>query len=301
MPADADPAHRHVVRLGTVDAFSVDDPTLPRADPLTDAPITEIAWGAEDALPFPLCVSSVTDEAHGAVFVDGVSVARGNMVLADHGHTLPADETFDAVPAPRLYYPPDRDASRCGASVPIEIPPRFRPLLAAAPLTFAGTVLKTTEIGGVKTTERLPFDPGASAAAAMQWRIDDALPAIALTGTLGTAVQDWGPRRDLLASEADDPHFVVEVEHDGSARLRFGDDASGRRPETATVFAARYRIGNGRAGNVGAGTIAHAVTIEPNVLAVRNPLAAGGRRGPGGRTQSCGGARRKRSAGRSAR
>lgn len=39
---------------------------------------------------------------------------------------------------------------------------------------------------------------------------------------------------------------------------------------------ARYRIGSGRAGNVGAGTIAHAVTIEPNVLAVRNPLAARG-------------------------
>jgi hypothetical protein len=275
-PGDADPSHRHVVRLTDVQAFSPDDPTAPRIDPLTDEPITEIAWSAEDALPFPLCVSAVTDEAHGEDFIDGVSVARGNMVLADHGYTLPDDEALGTVPAPTLYLAPDRDASRCGARDPIAIPPRFRPALAAAPLTFAGTVTRTVTTGGATLTERVPFDDRAPAAAAMQWRVEDALPAITLQGTLGPATQDWGPRRDLLASEADDPHFVVEVEHDGTTRLRFGDDSRGRRPETGTEFAARYRIGNGRAGNVGAGTVAHAVTIEPNALGVRNPLAAQG-------------------------
>lgn len=41
-------------------------------------------------------------------------------------------------------------------------------------------------------------------------------------------------------------------------------------------FDARYRVGNGRAGNVGASAIAHVVNIDPDILAVRNPLPAQG-------------------------
>jgi hypothetical protein len=273
---DADPTHRHVVRLVTVSAFSPDEAGAPLTDPLDDTPITEIAWAVEDALPFALCISAVTDEAHGEVFLEHVSIARGNMVLADHGFTVPEPESLGTVPPARLYYPPNRDANRCDARLPIEIPPRFGPLLSNGPLTFAGTVLVTTEAGGVRSTERLPFDPAAPAVEATRWRVEDALPAIALTGALDTAVQDWAPRRDLLQSDADDPHFVVEVEHDGSTRLRFGDNARGRRPEPGTDFVARYRIGNGRAGNVGADTVAHVVTPDADVVGVRNPLPASG-------------------------
>jgi hypothetical protein len=69
--ADADPAHRWAVRLTTV---------TPGTDSLTATPVVDIAWGADDALPFPLCIS--------AAGVDGnVGVARGNIVLADHGLT----------------------------------------------------------------------------------------------------------------------------------------------------------------------------------------------------------------------
>jgi uncharacterized phage protein gp47/JayE len=273
---DADPTHRHVVRLVTVRAFSPDDPTAPLTDPLDDTPITEISWAAEDAAPFPLCVSAVTDEAHGEQFIEPVSVARGNMLLADHGFTLPAPEALGTVPPARLVYAPDRDLSRCGVRAPVEIPPRFGPPLAQGPLTFAGTVRVTTTSGGVTASERVAFDPAAPAQQAVQWRIEDALPAIALTGRLGAVAQDWVPRRDLLTSAADDPHFVVEVEHDGSTRLRFGDDERGRRPESGTAVEARYRVGNGRAGNVGADTIAHVVTVDSDVVRVRNPLPAAG-------------------------
>jgi hypothetical protein len=275
-PGDADPTHRHVVRLTEVSAFSPDAPGTPLTDPLDDTPITEIAWGAEDALPFPVCVSAVTDEAHGEAFIENVSVARGNMVLADHGFTLPGAEPLGEVPPAKLYYPPDRDLGRCGPNPPIEIPPRFRPALASGPLTFAGTVLVITTAGGVSSTERLAFDPTAPASRATQWCVEDALPAIALTGTLGADVQDWTPRRDLLQSEDGDPHFVVEVEHDGSTRVRFGDDERGRRPESGTAFEARYRVGNGRAGNVGADTLAHVVTVDSDVVRVGNPLPATG-------------------------
>jgi len=273
---DADPAHRHVVRLTSVQTTSHDDASAPLTDPLTGDEITEIGWAAEDALPFPLCISSVTDQVHGDSFLDDVSVARGNMVLADHGYTLPGDENLGAVPQARLAYPPDRDRNRCTGAEPVDLPLRFRPRLAEAPLTFAGTVIKTTLVAGSATSQRLAFDPEAAAAAAMAWRMEDTLPQITLDSMLGTVGQPWQARRDLLNSEPDAPEFVVEVEHDGSARLRFGDDVHGRRPESGMNFTARYRIGNGRAGNVGAEAIAHVVQADARVLGVRNPLPAVG-------------------------
>lgn len=264
--ADANPAHRHVVRLA-------EDPVAD-TDPLTGEAITGIAWFPEDALPFPLCISSDAGDDIGTL--DNVSVARGNMVLADHGLTLAADEDLGTVPPSRLSYPPDRDASRCTPSVAQQIPPRFAPALAQAPLTFAGTVLKTSETTGLRTSERLAFDPQAPAAAATVWRMEDTLPQIALESTLGTVAQTWSPRRNLLNSDNDAPEFVVEVEHDGSTRLRFGDDTHGRRPETGTLFSARYRVGNGRSGNIGAEAMAHVIHLDPAVTGVRNPLPAVG-------------------------
>jgi predicted phage baseplate assembly protein len=69
---------------------------------------------------------------------------------------------------------------------------------------------------------------------------------------------------------------VVEVEHDGNATLRFGDGRHGRRPDAGTAFTATYRVGNGRAGNVGSGAIAHVATLDGAVLAVTNLLPAQG-------------------------
>ena len=273
---DADPAHRHVVRLTSVQFNLPDDPAQPLTDPLTGDAITEIVWAAEDGLPFPLCISSVTDSDHDESYLANVSVARGNMVLADHGYTLPTDESLGDVPPARLAYPTDRDGSRCDGAAPMAIPPRFNPGLAQSPLTFAGTVLKQVSLAGVTTNQRLAFDPSAPAASAMVWRMQDTLPEIVLESTLGVLTEPWQPKRDLLNSDADAREFVVEVEHDGSARLRFGNDTHGRRPETGMAFSARYRVGNGRAGNVGAGAIAHVVNIDPDILAVRNPLPAQG-------------------------
>lgn len=275
-PGDADPAHRHVVRLTGVQFNSPDDPAQPLTDPLTGEAITEIAWAAEDGLPFPLCISSVTDNDHEERYLANISVARGNMVLADHGYSLPEEELLGEVPPPRLAYPSGRDGSRCNGDEPLAIPPRFNPALAQGPLTFAGTVLKTVDTAGVSTSQRLSFDPSAPAASTMVWRMEDTLPEIVLESTLGSVSEPWQPKRDLLNSDADAREFVVEVEHGGSARLRFGNDTHGRRPETAMAFAARYRVGNGRAGNVGAGAVAHVVNIDPDILSVRNPLPAQG-------------------------
>ena len=72
---DADPSHRQAVRLTKVD-FCI--------DPVTETRIVEIEWRAEDALSFPLCISSVGPEGVCA-YSDRISVARGNVVVVDHG------------------------------------------------------------------------------------------------------------------------------------------------------------------------------------------------------------------------
>jgi hypothetical protein len=264
-PGDADPKHRHVVRLTKV--TPTEDPLggrfeeQPSDDPVD---ITEIEWHPEDALPFPLCVSATTDEKHGEAYVADVSVARGNVVLADHGLSV-EDESLGAVPdedpTPRI-----RNDGRQGKDEPEPIFPRFRPLLDKGPLTQAAPY-----------AEKRPANGGGSAfmsaASATRWDLRDVLPEVRLQDSEDAG---WLPARDLLASEPADRRFVAEVEADGRSYLRFGDDRFGLRPARETAFTARYRVGNGVRGNVGADAIAYVVTEDDDVVAAYNPLPAQG-------------------------
>ncbi|MGH2689514.1 MAG: baseplate J/gp47 family protein, partial [Actinomycetota bacterium] len=277
-PGDADPAHRHVVRLTRVvnTAPVPSDPNSPQnlKDPLTGDEITEIEWDPADAPGFPVCISSVTSPDHGGAAVPVVSVARGNLVLADHGLSLPPED-LGTVPEPVLAYPPDRSAGRCDRRDPEPAPPRFRPRIGRTPLTFSFTVARTTIEDGIRKVKQIPFDPDRPAAEAVPGGTPRTLPAIRLDGDLEGVVDSWEPKPDLLGSSGDDRHFVVEVELDGSARLRFGDGIHGARPRPRTSFSGVYRVGSGREGNVGAETIRHVVT-DRAILSVRNPLPARG-------------------------
>lgn len=264
---DADPAHRHVVRLIMDAAVGV--------DPLTQEPISEIEWHPEDALPFPLCLSAKTDREHGEDDVEDVSVALGNIVLADHGKTLDAPERLDPVPMPRLSRVPTSpeasamDAREERATPGFErrrlIPPRYRPRLRGRPLTHAAAVPYLDET-----------EPH-SARAARTYQRETVRPAIeSLVSTLNGAQTGWTVTRDLLADSLGRPDYVVEMEQDGSASLRFGDGRYGRRPEPGSLFQAVYRVGNGHSGNVGADTLRHVVTDSPHVAGVTNPLPAFG-------------------------
>jgi predicted phage baseplate assembly protein len=91
----------------------------------------------------------------------------------------------------------------------------------------------------------------------------------------------WEPVPDLLNSSEFSRNFAIEVGDDGRPTVRFGDDEYGERPSGALRFNAVFRIGNGRDGNVGAESLAHAVqpTVSPfwpSILLVRNPLPAQG-------------------------
>ncbi|WP_233273274.1 putative baseplate assembly protein [Streptomyces broussonetiae] len=92
-PAGADPTHRQVVRLTSV---------TPGEDELYEQPIVEVRWGQDDALTFALSLSARGGLACG--LITGISVARGNVVLVDHGRSLTfcngAPERFAVPPAP---------------------------------------------------------------------------------------------------------------------------------------------------------------------------------------------------------
>lgn len=94
-PGDADPAHRQAVRLTSV---------TPGVDRLVDQPVLEVTWAQEDALAFPVRLS--TRGGTDCEPVEDVSVARGNVVLVDHGRSLTScegtPETATVPPAPAV-------------------------------------------------------------------------------------------------------------------------------------------------------------------------------------------------------
>ncbi len=263
---DVDRNHRWVVRLTGV-TLSVDpsgqlfNPT-PVNGPLD---VTEIAWDAADALPFPLCLS-ITERPDLTI-----SVARGNLLLADHGQSVQAED-LGQVPPVRLTLAAASQGATCDKPDAIEVPPRFRPALAQRPLTHGFDLARLLS---VPISEDEAWWPASSLPGIAP---REATPRItALTGKLGTQIEPWTARRDLLASAGDATDFVVEVEDDGRARLRFGDDDNGKRPDSDTRFTASYRVGNGVSGNVGAQAIAHIVgTAVGSFNIVRNPLPAAG-------------------------
>lgn len=275
---DADPTHRQAVRI-----VAQDPPAgaAPKKDPLTGASVVTLSWGAADALTFPLCVSSVTDADHGAQKLDTVSIAWGNVVLADHGLSQPIEDLGSA-PVSNLRAIGAQAAGCCAPLSLTPIPARFHPALAHGPLTQQGQVVVTSRdaLGEPKLTTA-PFDPSAAASAAMQWDISQAKPAIALESNGPSGAQGWASARDLLESGETDTDFVVEIDSDLIARLRFGDGEYGLRPEPGDRFQAAYRVGNGVAGNIGAGALAHVVAAKNGLVwsavkNVSNPLPAQG-------------------------
>lgn len=243
--ADAESSHRHAVRLTNVtpgqDPLGGQFLDPPTPDPV---PVTEVEWMDNDALPFPLCVSMVEvpgdDRGPGNLEMEPVTIVLGNMVLADYGRTI-EDEALAPVPATG----------------------RYHPRLQRFDVThrFVADEDENSELSSERSAvQLLAQDPR------------QALPAVRLQ----SGDESWQPQRDLLASDRFATEFVVEMESDDHAYLRFGDGIYGRQPTASTAFTATYRIGNGQSGNIGAEAIYHVVTNDTGITAVRNPLPARG-------------------------
>jgi hypothetical protein len=275
--ADIDPAHRHAVLLTKV---------TPGKDSLTGQPVVEIEWGTDDALPFPLCLSAIGN-APDCKRLENVTIARGNIVLVDHGRTLGRRVVDDTDPEDLGSVPARETLAQCSCSSCIPevavVPGLFRPRLKEGPLTFAQPLANESAQDGSGEGHCPAKPPSAESMLTQDPR--QALPQITLTSLLAgdPAVIGWEPRYDLLASGADDNQFVVEINNQARAVLRFGDGEMGRAPQFREHFVATYRVGGGTNGNVGAEAIAHIVlrnTLSGVTLRARNPLAAAGGVGP---------------------
>lgn len=279
-PADADSAHRQVMRIEdvSVDPINPGDPPQPvdslyrdrlAADPSDPnrrqllqpngggdppLPLLRVRFRRRDALAFPACLS-VRREGHQDL-LRNVTVARGNLVFADHGLTI--QDRFG-----REEFPGRR---------PLEPGSRFRLALRRGPLTQqCDPETSGDEVSTGLLADRFELDCPAA----------QARPAVILFATSPSGDDLWTPVPDLFDSPPTAEHFVAEVDNDGRATLRFGDGQYGRDLGGSSALRAVYRIGNGRAGNVGAEALSHvAVAGGPAaasfVAAVRNPLAGGG-------------------------
>jgi hypothetical protein len=177
--------------------------------------------------------------AGGTASVPNISVARGNIVLVDQGMAQPPEQ-LPPLPSGGWLY---------------------RPQLQNPNMTFA-QAYNDAEARTQPAAGLLIQDPR------------QALPEITLAQNGST----WTPVRDLLSSPGNALNFVVEMQNDGSATLRFGDGTLGA-PAVGGLLAT-YRTGNGSGGNAGAGAIANIVATPAVPLTglanVRNPLPAQG-------------------------
>ena len=245
-PEDADRLRRHPVRLKE------------RAVTSLDGSMTTIHWFSEDALPFNLTVSGYNISGR---YLQNVSVARGNIVLADYGTTI-ADEQLPSVPPDGNYTPPLK----------------FKPLSHGVP--YHSVIDKNNP--AKQATKQTPTDARPAMRLLEKQQYNRHVlwpPVITLLGEDKPIQQQgnqWLPQPDLLDSGPFDRAFVVETESDDSAYLRFGDGKQGQNPTVNSTFTANYRIGNGKEGNVGLETINYIVTDDQRIVGVRNPMPAHG-------------------------
>jgi hypothetical protein len=168
----------------------------------------------------------------------GITIARGNIVPASHGQT-----TTQAVSVPALE---PVDGTLCK---PQKLPPRkpFRFALEESPLTFASDT-------------------------------DDPRDGRSTVTITSPSTGNWTERRTLLESGSFSQDFVVDVDGQGRAIVRFGDGVYGRAMPPGVSIEVTYRIGNGVAGNVGADTLIVLPEKKPGTLdfvaSVTNPLPA---------------------------
>lgn len=314
-PEDADLSRRHAVRLVEVNGLTLEqwlDGKTPgsRTDPVTAYAVTDIVWDDADALPFPLCLSSISEDK---VALPDVSVAWGNIVLCDHGVSLPERELLipsleaetrlsraglTAAEREELSQVPGINpvlvpvASGCGHCDPAETPGavvRVRPRLKHSGLTHAVPAPAPLEKSAEPKRTWLP--PNLPASQALRHDTDASIRAALPAIFLRDGSRLWSPQLDLISSAATAADFVAEIGNDGRAVLRFGDDANGMAPAEEAKIYARMRLGNGTAGNIGAEAISQAyapsflapssgapllVNAEDIIAKVTNPLPARG-------------------------
>jgi hypothetical protein len=265
LASKADPTHRQAVRLTQVTHGGEN--------------ILQIEWSAADALTFPLELSTPYGGSQ------PVSVALGNIVLADHGQTILQDEELPAVPAVGRYYPPLRQK---GLTFQVAYD-HERDMTMSAKDTLTQAPRKA--LPAITMIELGPMPINVAPDLEQQLLIDTyyednpEFMAHFNSDYKGKTYlfKRWALRSELLSSGTFSRDYAVETEEDGRAHLRFGYGLVGWQPAVGGAhWLARYRIGNGTIGNIGPEALAHIVKDNQR-LSVRNPMAAQGGTDPSNR------------------
>jgi hypothetical protein len=256
-PADANPAHRQVVMIDETPNSSLSDNFFsnnllaggvvqPRIAGDLALPLLRVHWRSDDQLKYPFRISA---RLNTGVQVNNISVARGNIVPADHGLTT---------------------QEQISLAAPVPADPPFRPSLTYAPLTMQ---IQPPQVNYDSVTGRITTPRPTLTGDPLQ-----AQPAITLLVTFPSTQNLWTPAADLLGSSGFDLQFVPELDNQERAVLRFGDDEYGQSIAGATAIIATYRFGNGALGNVGAESLMHlAMPLGfSGITQVRNLLPAQG-------------------------
>lgn len=258
--ATADSTRRHPVRLTHVWA-TVDG----------GHPVMEIGWDEADAPPFGLMLEH-PDEGRDK---PPISVALGNIVLADHGRT-----SARALPAvvPLERYTPQLTGYVLTYAQPLptslqpvahQIQQDARRALPAVSLWQRGRLAKDAAYG-----DRIPIREGG----ALIFDRHRQEMILEENGSFYHTVP-WQVRKELLNSGPFARDFVVEITDNREVRLRFGFDDLGWQPQPGDRFIAVFRTGGGAGGNVGQEAINHVIlptgdAAAQSVISVRNPLPA---------------------------
>ena len=164
----------------------------------------------------------------------------------------------------------------------VTLPVTLEQLTPPAQPTLVGEFNPGSSLVSIRTFAQAP-DQSLSAYELMNFDPAESVPAICLCGTFEGVTTQWVPRQDLLESSESDQAFVVEIESDGTAALRFATPAdpgssetNGMVPSPGTTFVANYRIGNGAAGNVGAESLIYLAAADARIQSCTNPLPASG-------------------------
>lgn len=240
-PQDADLSHRQVVRVQKVEVTN---------DPLLVETLTRVTWDEADALTFTACVSTLLKDG---TLLENVTVARGNLVLADHG---------------RIFTDTHPEAATNPGAQGIELGSRaYRFQLERGPLSFRlefDSSKKTIPVSSLLLT-----DPSVARPAMVDMTID--------SGPISET--DWTATSDLLANDPFAHVFAVETDNLGFATVRFGDNVYGQSPADGAFITVSYRVGVGVGGNIGADSLAHVIDTGGTLAfidGVRNPIAAWG-------------------------
>ncbi len=199
-------------------------------DPLAGVDVVRLSWAAEDNLRHDY---AFTTQCPGGP-VSGISAFFGNLVPLHHGLQVTTQFHEPGSPLPVDQIVPGQPVVMHRRFQRRMIYGELRDVLCPLPHEFLPLAFLPTPRGGLvapRSTLRVSVqEPGG---AADRW--DEVISLI--------------PSDD---SAENGDHFMVEVDEGGGATLRFGNGVNGRVAPVGARIIARYQVGGGTVGNVGA-------------------------------------------------